>query len=175
MPETHHQNTENRPNNSDTNNRHHELPIEPEQSPDNLVVFQELSRELVLRQEAQIAIDNEDRIRHWRVLAEKAREKNLNRTQVRGLENVVNTAQSLSTILNYIYNQITRIKQWKGWGKELADAFEEIPELADKLIGANQEPSPFERAQRRQSLILFLARGMTSHFVAYNLFLGSLS
>ena len=138
--------------------------------------FEALKLDLLLRQGAQAVIDNETHVKDWRELAEKAHRANLKRTQIRGLENVVNTAQSLATIVNYIFNQISRLKEWRpgSWGETLAKRYEGLPVLADRLLDEDQNPNTLERALQRQNLVLLLARGLTAHFVAYNLFLGSL-
>lgn len=180
--------------------------------------FQSLEQDLRLRQQVQVILDEESRIKTWQDLAQKAHDAKLTPTQIRGLENVVATAQSLSTIVNFIYNQIARSAKkaqgkekgdtkrgdrshkdpkhrdkryskenhpdgkqkddhaaggWIGWGSALITLYEGLRKDADKLLAEEQQgnPKPMAQAIRRQTLVLEMARGLTAHFVAYNLFL----
>lgn len=82
-------------------------------------------------------VDSDEFLHLARNVADKA--NGLNDTQIRNLQNVVNSTTRFSEIMNYVKAQTGRHKEWEHLGPEIVKSLDKIDEYAGKIVGAEQD------------------------------------
>lgn len=128
-----------------------------------------LIHEIQWSRQIALAIDDETTIQRMHEIALKANEQRVKLTQIRQLENVVHTARSWSEILDFIYRQMSKHRDWQGWGELLEKELETTKEKAQTIGQAYALSKTIDGVEVRlkvQESTLNLFRGMISHFSA---------
>lgn len=127
---------------------------------------QSLVSDIRWRQAIALAVDDESGILKMHNIAIKANQQKVRLTQIRQLENLVHSVRSWSEILDFIYRQLSRHRDWQGWGEELEKELKNFKNKAEALAKehVSQEMSEFEQRLKTQESILGLYKGMISHF-----------
>lgn len=91
----------------------------------------------------------------------------MEKTQVRGLENMIVSATRFSEVINYIKNQIGKERErnvWKQVGPMLLDQLKDIENKAGEIAGGND----LERLEIKLRLLRGWARQVVAHYLYQN-------
>ncbi len=118
-------------------------------------------------------VDCEDFLKLAKEAADCASVSKINPTQIRSIQNVVNSTQRFSEVLNFIKSQTGRHKEWKQLGPKLVAVMEKIDKLSDgilqeieKKLKEKKESQSKEEIPAKGEIRLALCRHWVKIFVA---------
>lgn len=118
-------------------------------------------------------VDCEDFLKLAKEAADCASVSKINPTQIRSIQNVVNSTQRFSEVLNFIKSQTGRHKEWKQLGPKLVAVMEKIDKLSDgilqeieKKLKEKKESQAKEEIPAKGEIRLALCRHWVKIFVA---------
>jgi|GEM_PF-6232441 len=127
---------------------------------------QDLAQEIRWRRELALYVDDETAIENMHKIAIRAQGGRVKLTQIRQLENIVHSARSWSEVINFIYRQLSKHRDWQGWGKDLESAFQEFIKKAQTLAADIWGDQDLSARLKQQESALIVLQGMVGHLSA---------